>query len=155
MVELLWGQDDLDTQDASQRLADFALVDLDLRAGTVRLHDEIRLYFRRTLSDEAALHARLLDRLGNPKGVEDRYALRWLPWHLGKAGRDDARRALLVDFAWMLAKLQGTDIQSLIADYEYLPKETDVRTVQSVLPQSAHILAGNPKELPSQLLGRL
>jgi hypothetical protein len=60
--------------------ADFALLDLDLRAGIVRLYDEIRLYLGRTLADEAALHARLLDRLGNPKGIEDRYALRWLPW---------------------------------------------------------------------------
>jgi hypothetical protein len=108
----------------------------------------------RTLGNEAALHARLVDRLGNPKEIQDRYALHWFPWHLGKAGRDDARRALLVDFDWMMAKLKGTDIQSLIADYDYLPKETDLRTVQSVL-QPAHILAANLRELPGQLLGRL
>jgi WD40 repeat protein len=155
MVELLWGQDDLDTQDASQRLADFALVELDLRAATIHLHDEIRLYLGRRLSDEVTLHGRLIDRLGSPKHIQDRYALRWLPWHLGKASRDPARRALLVDFEWMMAKLKGTYIQSLIADYDYLPKEADLRTVQFVLRQSAHILAGNPKELPSQLLGRL
>jgi hypothetical protein len=27
----------------------------------------------------------------------------------------------------------GTDIQSLIADYDYLPKEADLRTVHSTL----------------------
>jgi hypothetical protein len=153
MVELLWGLDDLDTQDATQRLADFALLDLDLRGAHVRLHDEIWLYLRRTISDEAALHARLVDQMGNPKGIRDHYALRWLPWHLGKAGRSAARRALLVDFDWMMAKLNGTDVQSLIADYDYLPKEADLRTVQSMLRQSAHILAGSPRELPGQLLG--
>ena len=155
MVELLWGLDDLDTQDASQRLADFALVELDLRAGIVHLHDEIRLYLAGTVSDEAALHARLVERLGRPKHIKDRYALRWLPWHLGKAGRDAARHGLLVDFEWMLAKIDGTDIQSLIADYDYLPNESELRTVQSVLRQSAHILARNPRELPGQLVGRL
>ena len=81
--------------------------------------------------------------------------MRWLPWHLGKAGRDAARRALLLDFDWMMAKLRGTDIQSLIADYNYLPIHADLHTVASVLRQSAHILAGNPRELPGQMLGRL
>jgi hypothetical protein len=155
MIELLWDLDNLDTEDTATRLADLALLDLDLHAGTARLHDEIRFYLGRTLCNEAASHARLVDRLGNPKEIQDRYALRWLPWHLGKAGRDAARRALLVDFEWMMAKLKGTGIQSLIADYDYLPKESDLRTVQSVLRQSAHILAGNPRELPGQLLGRL
>jgi WD40 repeat protein len=136
-------------------LADFALLDFDLRAGIVRLHDEIRLYLGRALSDQAALHAGLVDRLGNPKGIKDHYTLRWLPWHLGKAGREARRRALLVDFEWMLAKLEGTDIQSLISDYDYLPLESDLQTLQSMFRQSAHILAGNPRELPGQLLGRL
>jgi WD40 repeat protein len=54
-----------------------------------------------------------------------------------------------------MAKLNGADIQSLIADYDYLPKDTDLRTVQSALRQSAHILAGSPRELPGQLIGRL
>jgi hypothetical protein len=49
----------------------------------------------------------------------------------------------------------GDRIQSLIADYDYLPKEADLRTVQSVLRRSAHILACNPRELLGQLLGRL
>ena len=155
MVELLWGLDDIDTQDTAKRLADFSLVDLDLRAGFVRLHDEIRLHLGRTMSDEATLHARLVDRLGNPKEIQDCYALRWFPWHLGKAGRDAARRALLVDFEWMMAKLKGTDIQSLIADYDYLPKDAESRIVPSLLRHSAHILAGNPRELPGQILGRL
>ena len=155
MVELLWGLDSMDTQDNAIRLADFALLDFDLRAGIVHFHDEIRLYLGRALSNQTALHARLVDRMGNPKGIKDHYALRWLPWHLGKAGHDARRRALLADFDWMLAKLEGTDIQSLISDYDYLPMESDLHAVQSMFRQSAHILAGNPRELPGQLLGRL
>jgi hypothetical protein len=50
--------------------------------------------------------------------------------------------------------------------FQYGPERTDRRLrlfagrqrfagVQSVLRHSAHILAGNPRELPGQLLGRL
>jgi WD40 repeat protein len=155
IIELLWGFDDLDTEDIAKRLADFALLDLDLGKGLTRLHDEIRLHLGRAMLDEAALHARLVDRLGNPREIKDRYALRWLPWHLGKAGRDATRFALLLDFDWMMAKLRGTEIQSLIADYNYLPIHADLHIIPSILRQSAHILAGNPQELPGQMLGRL
>jgi WD40 repeat protein len=141
--------------DTAKRLADFTLIDLDLRAGSLRLHDEIRLHLVHMISDEAALHARLVDRLGDFKEIRDPYALRRLPWHLGKAGRDAARRALLVDFNWMMAKLNGTDIQSLIADYESLPEDPNSRAVRAALLLSAHILASNPRELPGQLIGRL
>ena len=93
MIELLWGLDDLDTQQTVELLANYGLVDLDLREGLVRLHDEIHLYLKRAISGETAvLHARLLDRLGNPKQIQDGYALRWLAWHLGKAGRQAERR---------------------------------------------------------------
>jgi hypothetical protein len=119
----LWGLDDLRTRITAKRLADYALVELDLAAGLVRFHDEIRLYLSRTISDEAALHARLVDRLGNPKEIQDRYALRWLPWHLGKAGRHAELRTLLLDFEWMMAKLEKADIQSLLADYGYSANE--------------------------------
>ena len=74
---------------------------------------------------------------------------------LGKAGRDDARRALLVDFDWMMAKLKGTDIQSLIADYDYLDKEADLRLIQSALRLSAHVLVRDSRQLAGQLVGRL
>ena len=94
MIELLWGLDDLRTRITAKRLADYALLELDLAAGLVRLHDEIRLYLGRTISDESALHARLVDRLGNPKKIQDGYALRWLAWHLSKAGRHAELRTL-------------------------------------------------------------
>ena len=106
-------------------------------------------------SEAVTLHARLVDRLGNPKGIRDGYALRWLPWAPRQGGRDTERRALIVDVEWIMAKLMGGDIQSLIADYEYFPKEEDLRIVQSALRLSAHILARNPRDLPAQLIARL
>jgi hypothetical protein len=67
VVELLWGLDNMDTQHTATRVADFALLDFDPRREIVRLHDEIRLYLGRTLSNEAVLHAKLVDRPGNPR----------------------------------------------------------------------------------------
>jgi APAF-1 helical domain len=87
--------------------------------------------------------------------MQDHYALRWFPWHLGKAGRDDVRRALLGDFDWMMAKLTGTDIQSLIADYDCLEEEADLRMIQSALHLSAHVFVRDSRQLPGQLVGRL
>jgi WD40 repeat protein len=155
MIEFLWGLDDLDTQDTAKRLADFALLDLDLRGGLVRLHDEIRLYFGRTISDEAALHARLVDRMGTPGQIQDKYCLRWLTWHLGRAGRHAQWRALLLDFEWMQAKLEGADVQSLIADYNGAPFEPCLHLVGDAIRLSAHVLARDRWQLPSQLTGRL
>jgi hypothetical protein len=57
-------------------LADFSLLDLDLRAGIVRLHDEIRLYLGRAIASEEAqkLHLRLLE------GYSFRYNILLGPW---------------------------------------------------------------------------
>ena len=155
LIEVFWDLDDLDTQDTLQRFADYALLDLDLRAGIVRLHDEIRSYLVRTIGDEPALHRRLVDRAQDPRRLEDRYLLRWLPWHLWKADRETQLRTLLFDFEWILAKLAGADIQSLIADYNYLPHDGDLRLVQSAIRLSAHVLARDQRQLAAQLIGRL
>jgi WD40 repeat protein len=155
MIEVLWGLDDLDTQETLGRLANYSLLDLKLLHGVVRLHDEIRLYLRRAIEDEAALHTRLIDRLGDPRQLRDSYSLRWLPWHLSKAGRDDQRWALLLDFEWIQAKLEGTDIQSLIADYDCAPFESCLHLVEEAIRLSAHVLARDRRQLASQLTGRL
>jgi hypothetical protein len=106
IIELFWGLDEFDTQQTIELLANCGMVHLDLRVGLVHVHDEIHLYLQSAISDEQAiLHGRLLDRLGNPTKIQDGYALRWLAWHLGKAGRHAELRTLLLDFEWMMAKL--------------------------------------------------
>jgi WD40 repeat protein len=85
----------------------------------------------------------------------DPYAWRCVAYHLAKAGRESDLHRLLVNFDYLLGKLAATHVNALIADYDYLPKDTDLLTIQSVLRHSAHILVGSPRELPGQLLGRL
>jgi hypothetical protein len=83
------------------------------------------------------------------------YAFRYGPRMLSEARRWEELSQLLLSFDWMQAKLQATDAYALVADYGYRPEDADLQTLQSVLRQSAHILAANPRELPGQLLGRL
>jgi WD40 repeat protein len=72
-----------------------------------------------------------------------------------KAGRQEDLRQLLLNFNWLQAKLEASDVYALVSDYDYLSTDADLVTLQSVLRHSAHILAGNHSELPGQLLGRL
>src|SRR5271166_4091467 len=86
---------------------------------------------------------------GNP------YAWRWVAYHLSKAGRESDLRRLLVNFDYLLGKLAHTNVNALLVEYDYLADKRDLQRVQSALRLSAHILAGSPRELPGQLIGRL
>ena len=85
----------------------------------------------------------------------DAYGLRHLPLHLREARKADGLRNILLTFGWLQAKLEATDMISLIADYDYLPEDKDLRTVQSAIRLSAHVLARDPRQLAGQLTGRL
>jgi WD40 repeat protein/serine/threonine protein kinase len=83
------------------------------------------------------------------------YCLRHLPAHLHQVGRDHALWIVLSDFNFLQAKLEATDSRALIADYEYLPEDAELRLVQSAVRLSAHVLARDHRQLPGQLIGRL
>jgi WD40 repeat protein/serine/threonine protein kinase len=83
------------------------------------------------------------------------YCLRHLPTHLHQVGRDHTLGTVLSDFNFLQGKLEATDAQALIADYEYLPEGADLRLVQSAVRLSAHVLARDHRQLAGQLTGRL
>ena len=83
------------------------------------------------------------------------YSRRHLVAHLHEAGRSQDARSVLLDFKYLQAKLKATDVNALIADYDYLAEEADLRIVQSALRLSAHVLARDPRQLAGQLTGRL
>jgi WD40 repeat protein len=62
---------------------------------------------------------------------------------------------LLLDFNWLQTKLEVTDSNALIVDYDYLPEDKDLQLVQSALRLSAHVLARDARQLAGQLIGRL
>ena len=63
--------------------------------------------------------------------------------------------SLHLDFDWLRAKLDVTDVQALITDYDYLPEDSDLHLVQSALRLAAHIVYKEPTQLGPQLIGRL
>jgi WD40 repeat protein len=85
----------------------------------------------------------------------DDYGLLHLPAHLSEVGRADALREVLLDFDWLQAKLETTDVTALVADYDLLPADADARRVGQALRLSAHVLTRDKAQLWSQLYGRL
>jgi WD40 repeat protein len=70
----------------------------------------------------------------------------------------DARpdlRALLLSFDWLWAKLDATDVGSVIADYDALPTDDPARLVQDAVRLGEYCLAGDKTQLAGQLVGRL
>jgi WD40 repeat protein len=154
-IQALWGMEAFDTEELLQRLADVSLVELDLRADVVTVHDVIRAFLQREMPDATALHKRLLHAWGDPRQLRDRYAWRWLAYHLTQARQSEELRRLLLDFDWIRAKLVAMGIEALISDYDHLTEDGALRLVHGALRLSAHVLAKDPSQLRSQLYGRL
>jgi len=127
----------------------------------VSLHDLQHDYLRAVAENLSSLHGRLLDAYqqkcadGWQSGPNDGYFFEHLAYHLVKAGRKDELRGMLFDFDWLQAKLDAVDVNSLIADYDYLPEEEELRLVQGAIRLSAHVLARDKTQLAGQLLGRM
>jgi WD40 repeat protein/archaellum biogenesis ATPase FlaH len=96
----------------------------------------------------------------------DRYGLRYLATHLVdmaalekppiKARKYIERlHELLFNFDWLQAKLDATDVNALIADFDFLSNAPDLSLVQSAIRLSSHILAQDKTQLWNQLYGRL
>jgi hypothetical protein len=90
-----------------------------------------------------------------PNGPNDGYFFEHLCYHLHAAGRTAELKDLLLDFQWLQTKLTICGAAALINDYRHLPDDQDVRLVEHAVQLSAHVLAYDPAQLPSQLHGRL
>ncbi len=97
-------------------------------------------------------------------GQMSRYSVAHLPAHLSTFPdrKQDLQRVLL-DFNWMQAKLEATDITALIADYDVAPgfspagavlkggaTQDPVSLLQGALGLSAHVLARDNTQLAGQ-----
>jgi WD40 repeat protein len=151
----LWQLDDLDTEDLARKLDDLALVTFDLRSATLRMHDVLRGFFAERLADAAAVHQRLLDGWGDPYSLSDPYEWRALAYHMRRAGRQEALRALLLNPRWLDAKLRATDIHALIVDFEQTEGDGVLELLRDALRLAAPSLAADPAQLQTQLTGRL
>ncbi|UCC65657.1 MAG: DUF4062 domain-containing protein, partial [Anaerolineae bacterium] len=163
VLQTFWepeGLDEYDTQDVVDALVDRSLARRD-ESGYLSLHDLQFDYVHKQAGDLPALHNRLLSAYaarcpdGWPSGPDDGYFFERLAYHLVEAGRKKELQELLFDFDWLQAKLDATDVNTLIVDYDLLPNDPDLRLVQGALRLSAHVLAQDKTQLAGQLMGRL
>src|SRR5262249_24311183 len=62
---------------------------------------------------------------------------------------------LLLDFDWLRAKLEATEIGALVQEFDYTCGSEELRLLQDSLRLSSHVLAKNKSKLAGQLLARI
>jgi WD40 repeat protein len=152
----LWGLDEFDVEEEAIRpLDDLSIVIWDRGAGEVRVHDMIRRSMFARLADAVAVHGRLIDKWGDPHRLPYDYAWRWFAWHGVNAQRQALVGQLLADYDWLRVKLEATDVQALLSDFDVVRGEGHLEVIRDALRLSAHVLARNKAKLAGQLLARL
>ena len=154
----VWELDELDAEDLAQLLARLSLVKLDLQRGILRLHDVMRSWLAGDLGAGRELHERLVNAWPDWRNLPElpgEYAWRWLPWHLVQAERKQDLERILWNPEWMQPKLKATDVNALIADYEYLKPSAEISLVQGALRLSSHVVAADEGQFVGQMTGRL
>ena len=155
-VSTLWDLDEFDSEDLIQRLDGAALLDFDLKTGGIRIHNVLQSYLKSLLNDPAAVHARLIRQWWQvPYVLPDRYAWKWIGWHLHQAREYQKLKQLLLNFHWLKARLETIDIQTVLQDFELLKSTSETRMVRDALQLASHVLSRDPQQLPIQLMGRL
>jgi hypothetical protein len=108
------------------------LQSLDLGARTLRLHDNMIWYLRDRIGPEGgrAANQAMIQALGaacdgkwETLPAQHAYGWRFLIRHLRGACRGGEADRILVDYAWIKAKLKAVGVQALFASY--LPESED------------------------------
>ncbi|HEV3040948.1 MAG TPA: NB-ARC domain-containing protein [Candidatus Angelobacter sp.] len=90
----------------------------------------------------------------------DAYYFSWLAYHLREAGRIEDLQYLLLNPQWIRAKLARSRLEikgvfALLADYEFVPANSDLQLVRQSLRLAAPALARDSNQLTGQVCGRL
>ena len=129
-------------------------------------HQALADYFRRDESHGRQIQRRIVDALDRSIPIDTNvggpiwrnthwYILAHYAAHAAAADYTDKLRGRLLDGFFATRKLELTDVGALIVDYEYLPGDADLRLIQSAMRLSAHVIARDPRQFASQLVGRL
>jgi WD40 repeat protein len=152
----LWAMDTLDVEEEVVRpLHNLSLVRWDRGTDEIRLHDMVRAVLNARLSEVARVHRRLTDAWGDPYCLPHDYAWRWFGWHCVQAKDPTRLQNLLLDFRWLKAKLEATEINALSREFDYVRDEAQFAVLQGALGASTHVLASRPGELATQLVARV
>jgi len=156
--------EDFETEDLLNRLFDLSLLlELDLGQRFIRLHDTTRQFLQDRVGRDGlvAQHGKLvaaLDGVANERteAQTGRYFYLNLPYHLAEAREGERLNALLLDPAWLRAKLEATaNPHSLVADYERYGVSEAQSLIGRILRLISGICARDERQLLPQLIGRL
>jgi hypothetical protein len=119
-LERYWGMNKIATLQFCQTLYRKTALLHSFEGMAIRIHDVFRDCLLRdwTMDELQALHVRLIERLGDVYALPDDYAWRTVAYHLLAAGHADHLREMLLDYRWLQAKLETTDVNALVADCE-------------------------------------
>lgn len=137
VIQTFWKHDGLsdeETLDILDMLVGRSLLQLDALE-RVSFHDLQFEYVSKQARDVPSLHTHLLDahreRIASSSGepftptswallpVHESYMWQYVSYHLIEASMEEELYALLLDFAWMRAKLYATDVSKLILAYDF------------------------------------
>jgi NB-ARC domain/APAF-1 helical domain len=167
VVARLWaetgGLADFETEDLLGKLFDLSLLlERDLGQGFFRLHDTVRQFLRARTGEERLVtqHRVLVASLDGAGKAADERTRRYFylsrPHHLAEAGERDQLDALLLDPAWLKAKLDATaNPLGLFLDYQQYAASEAQSLIGRTLRLIAGICARDPSQLLPQLIGRL
>jgi len=164
VLEQYWGLARVPARRFCEQLQDRSLLQqFNRKEGTIRLHDVVRKVLIEHIGNRiTTLHCHLRDVFRPSSGswtdlpVEEQYLWRNMAGHYIGANRKEELSRLLTDFFFLQAKLNATDVNSLMADYEsFVSEDRELQLIRDTLRLSAHVLARDRRQLASQLFGRL
>lgn len=163
VLQTFWeagGLDDLEVDEVVETLVNKSLVQKD-KSGHFVLHDLQLDYVLKQVDDLSNLHRRLLQayKVKSPQGwansPKDGYFFEKIGYHFVNSGFQQEFRELLLDFQWLQTKLEATNVYALIADFNHFLDDAELSIIKKALELSAHVLTQEPKQLWTQLQGRL
>lgn len=155
IVGELWNVAPFAAEELAQQFDDLSLVKFNLQTATIHLHDVLRAYLATRAHAVSTAHAKLVRAWKDPLRLSSNYAWRWLPYHMLGAGQCRELRSLLLNCDWLYAKLNSTDVSSLISDFRFIEADAALDLLQGAIRLSAHVTSSDKSQLAGQLLGRL
>ena len=144
----LWHMDETDVEEEVVRpLDNVSLLRWTRHTNDVLVHDMIRRALAMKLLEPVAVHRKLLESWGDPCRLPHAYAWRWFGWHCVGANEKDRLLNVLLDYAWLSAKLAATEINALVDEFDYLRGDPQVELLQTACRRSASVLARDKAQL--------
>lgn len=166
LLRRLWAEN---TDEVLAKLTEKHLVERDSE-GNFAIHRLQHDFLQETVKDAQPVHQRFLDSYSTTdwaKVDDDGYIVAHLPFHIAGAGRVKTLHKLLLDFNWIHNKLNATNINVLLSDFDFALAQSikgtigsiaiydDLKMLRDALGLSAEVLAHDKSQLSSQIIGRL